>query len=116
MFKRSLFAAAGFTGICAAIFFAQNSAPPDLPPGPVQAKARTACMECHDAGITLQQRLDKAAWAREIDKMVRWGAVVDAKDRDALIDYFAANFPPDKPSEPAARVAGAGSPKKQRKQ
>ncbi len=69
----------------------------DLPAGPMQAKATTACLECHEARIVLQQRLSKAAWTKEVDKMVKWGAVVDAADRDALIDYLSANFSPDKP-------------------
>jgi len=80
---------------------AQNSAPPkptaDLPPGPMQAKATTACSECHEARIILQQRLTKAAWTKEVDKMIKWGAVVDAADRDALIDYLSTNFSPDQP-------------------
>jgi len=70
---------------------------PDLPPGPVQQKARTACAECHDARILLQQRLERKIWIKEIDKMVRWGALVDSQDRDAFIDYFSSNFGPDKP-------------------
>ena len=71
----------------------------------MQAKARTACAECHDAGIILQQRLSKDAWGKEVDKMVRWGTVLDPKDRDALIDYLSTNFPPEKPAEPAVRIA-----------
>jgi hypothetical protein len=71
----------------------------------MQAKAHTACAECHDAGIILQQRLSKDAWGKEVDKMVRWGTVLDPKDRDALIDYLSTNFPPDKPAELPARVA-----------
>ncbi|SPF44348.1 Sulfite:cytochrome c oxidoreductase subunit B (modular protein) [Candidatus Sulfotelmatobacter kueseliae] len=69
----------------------------DLPPGPMQAKATTSCLECHEARIILQQRLSKGAWAKEVDKMVKWGAVVDANDRDALIDYLSTNFSPDRP-------------------
>ncbi len=84
---------------------AQSGVASDLPPGEMQAKARTACMECHDAHITLQQRLSKGAWTKEVDKMVKWGAVVDPKDRDALIEYLSANFPADKPAEPATRVS-----------
>jgi hypothetical protein len=75
----------------------------ELPPGPMQAKATTTCTECHDARIILQQRLGKAAWTKEVDKMVKWGAVVDPADRDALIDYFGSNFPPDKTPYIAAR-------------
>ena len=77
---------------------------PDLPPGPVQAKARTACLECHDAGIIVQQRLSRAAWTKEVDKMTRWGATVAPEDREAFIEYFASKFGPDKP--PAAPEYG----------
>ena len=76
---------------------------PDLPPGTARAKVATACLECHESRIILQQRLGKAAWTKEVDKMIKWGAVVDAADRDAFIDYLSTNFPPDKPPEPAVR-------------
>ncbi len=69
----------------------------ELPAGPMQDKATTACTECHDARIILQQRLSKAAWTKEVDKMMKWGALVDPQDRDALIDYLSANFGVDKP-------------------
>lgn len=68
-----------------------------LPPGAIQSKATDACTECHEARIILQQRLSKAAWTKEVDKMIRWGALVDAADRQALIDYFSANFGTDRP-------------------
>jgi hypothetical protein len=29
--------------------------------------------------------------------MMKWGAVVDASDHDALIDYLSTNFSPDEP-------------------
>jgi hypothetical protein len=74
---------------------ASVSGGPPLPPGPLQQKARTACLECHDAHIIVQQRLDKKTWTKEVDKMIRWGAVVDPKDRDAFIEYFSATFGTD---------------------
>ncbi len=84
----------------------------ELPAGPMQAKAITACTECHEARIILQQRLSKAAWAKEVDKMTKWGAVVDPADREALIDYLSSNFDPDKPAYEPPRTAvlksGAG--------
>jgi len=88
-----------------------------LPPGTTRQKAATACLECHEARIILQQRLSKAAWTKEVDKMVKWGAVVDASDRDALIDYLSTNFSPDKPpyepprtgAEKATRNSKSGS-------
>jgi mono/diheme cytochrome c family protein len=80
---------------------AQKPASPDptaeLPAGAMQANATTACTECHGARIILQQRLSKAAWTKEVDKMMKWGALVDPADREALIDYLSTNFSPDKP-------------------
>jgi hypothetical protein len=84
----------------------------DLPAGAMQAKATTSCLECHEARIILQQRLSKAAWTKEVDKMMKWGAVVDAGDRDALIDYLSANFSPDLPPyEPPRTSTGKASVK-----
>jgi hypothetical protein len=77
----------------------------DLPAGPMQAKATTSCMECHEARIILQQRLSKGAWTKEVDKMIKWGAVVDPNDRDALIDYLSTNFSPDQPAYDPPRSA-----------
>jgi len=77
---------------------------PELPAGAVQAKVQTACTECHDSHIIMQQRLSNKAWAKEVDKMIKWGALVDPNDRDAFIDYLSANFSPDKTVEPSARV------------
>ena len=75
-------------------FSAAQKAAEDLPAGAMQAKATTSCLECHEARIILQQRLSKAAWTKEVDKMIKWGAVVDASDHDALIDYLSTNFGP----------------------
>jgi hypothetical protein len=80
---------------------------PALPAGSARDKVATACLECHESRIILQQRLSKAAWTKEVDKMMKWGAVVDAADRDTFIDYLSTNFPPDKAPEPAVR-SGSG--------
>jgi hypothetical protein len=77
----------------------------DLPSGSMQAKATTSCLECHEARIILQQRLGKAAWAKEVDKMIKWGAVVDPNDHDALIDYLSMNFSPDQPAYDPPRTS-----------
>jgi hypothetical protein len=77
----------------------------DLPAGAMQAKATTACLECHEARIILQQRLGKGAWVKEVDKMVKWGAVVDVNDHDALVDYLSTNFSPDRPAYEPPRTA-----------
>jgi hypothetical protein len=89
------------------VLWARAASSSELPAGPMQAKATTACTECHEARIILQQRLSKAAWTKEVDKMIKWGAVVDPQDRDGLIDYLSANFGVDKPAYVADRLAGA---------
>jgi len=95
--------------ILAPFALAQKPAPAnvtaDLPAGPMQAKATTACLECHEARIILQQRLGKAAWTKEVDKMTKWGAVVDPADRDAFIDYLSTNFSPDQPAYEPQRTS-----------
>lgn len=94
--------------VCSCAAFAQaNASQPtvDLPAGAMQAKATTACTECHEARIIVQQRLSKSAWTKEVDKMVKWGAVVDPADRDVLIDYLSGNFNPDKPPYEPPRSA-----------
>src|SRR5580658_3108967 len=84
----------------------------DLPAGAMQAKATTACLECHEARIILQQRLSKPAWTKEVDKMTKWGAVVDPADHDALIDYLSTNFSPDKPPYDPQHTSGSGKSSK----
>ena len=101
-----------FAALVAPAFWAQSKAPASaLPAGPMHAKASTACMECHDARIIEQQRLSKAAWTKEVDKMVKWGALVDPKDRDALIDYLSENFRTDKAPYVASRLQTTRSSK-----
>ena len=96
---------------CVPPFWAQSAVPPsakateDLPAGLMQSKATTACLECHEARIILQQRLSKAAWTKEVDKMTKWGALVDPSDRDALIDYLSTTFAPDQPPYEAPRTS-----------
>ncbi len=107
MWRRSArWVAAG--GLCAAALVgaaatccAQRA---DLPPGPMQQKARVACLPCHTAQIITQQQLDRRVWAKEIDKMIRWGAPVAPEDRDAIIDYFTNNFGPREPVPAEAKL------------
>lgn len=107
MWKRraALFAAGAL--LCMGVLRAQQLY--DLPAGPMQGKARTACLACHDARLILQQQLNKDRWTKSIDKMIRWGAVVAPEDRQPMIDYFVARFGPrkDEIAEPSfAHAAG----------
>lgn len=112
VFATMLLASAAVGVIAASIpFWAISNKPStakiteDLPAGAMQAKATTACLECHEARIILQQRLSKSAWTKEVDKMMKWGAVVDPSDHDALVDYLSTNFSPDRPAYEPPRTA-----------
>lgn len=52
------------------------------------------CLLCHEADLTKQQRLSRAGWAREVDKMIRWGADVSDAEKGPLIDYLADKYKP----------------------
>jgi hypothetical protein len=96
MLLHKLAAVAALTFCLSGLARAQSAGQETLPEGTMQSKARAACTSCHDAGIVVQQRLTKAVWTKEIDKMIKWGAILDPADRDGLIEYLSSNFPPDK--------------------
>ncbi len=97
--KNSGWAAAALAVTMAVTLPLLRAQSPTLPAGPISDKVTTSCTECHSASIIVQQRLSKGAWTKEVDKMVKWGALVDPADRDAFIDFLSTNFPPDKPAE-----------------
>jgi DMSO/TMAO reductase YedYZ molybdopterin-dependent catalytic subunit len=49
---------------------------------------RSTCLICHDEDVIRQQRLTRAQWERELNKMGGWGARVQPEARDALLDYL----------------------------
>jgi hypothetical protein len=102
--------------VCPLLLVQAQGPAPELPAAPITPKVKTACMECHDSGIIVQQRLDKKTWGKEVDKMTKWGALVEKEDRDAFIDYLASNFGPDKPpAAPQYQAPGPGKPARPRK-
>ena len=56
------------------------------PPG--AAIFTRACLSCHEGDLVDQQRLSRAGWVREAEKMMRWGARVGDTDKDSLVDYL----------------------------
>jgi hypothetical protein len=58
-------------------------------------KEERSCIACHSLRLVHSQRLSRAAWGRELDKMAGWGAKYS--DRDALLEYLVANYGDDKP-------------------
>ena len=66
-----------------------------------------SCVPCHSLRLIHSQRLSRATWSKELDKMAGWGTVIH--DREALLEYLAANYGDDKPvPAPAISLDGAG--------
>jgi cytochrome c553 len=63
----------------------QNQQSADIPP---------QCVLCHDSDLITQQKLSRAAWSRELDKMIKWGAVVATDERERVLDALATAFGP----------------------
>ncbi len=57
-----------------------------------------SCVPCHSLRLIHSQRLSKATWTKELDKMTGWGTVIG--DREALLEYLIANYGDDKPIPP----------------
>jgi len=73
-----------------------------------QKEEARSCVACHSLRIVHSQRLAKAAWNRELDKMAGWGATIT--NRDALVEYLVTNFGDDK-VPPAPEMTRAGNEK-----
>src|SRR5436305_9477517 len=71
-----------------------------------QREAAGSCIACQSLRIVHSQRLTRAAWNRELDKMTGWGAKIG--EREALLDYLVSNFGDDK-VPPAAVMTQDGS-------
>lgn len=70
---------------------------------------RIRCLGCHGPEMIRQQRLSRDGWARELDKMAGWGAVLDPADRDPLLEYLTTTFGPASASPGAAVIADPGA-------
>lgn len=70
------------------------ASPQDLPAGKGVEIARNRCLNCHEADLIVAQKLSRAGWVREVEKMVRWGAVVSEAEKDPLVDYLFQNYGP----------------------
>ena len=55
---------------------------------------KNACGVCHDEDVIGQQRLTRAQWNAEINKMIGWGARVRDQDRAGLLDYLFSSYGP----------------------
>jgi len=68
---------------------------PSRPPAPEPSTAfKNACFTCHEDDVIRQQRLTRAQWDRELNKMSGWGAQVRPDLRESFLDYLSTNFGP----------------------
>jgi quinoprotein glucose dehydrogenase len=67
-----------------------------LPPGPMQAKVKAACTQCHTAARITKQHLTREEWNDQLDKMVGLGADVPDSERRAFLNYLTKNFGPER--------------------
>ena len=63
-----------------------------LPAGSGKQLIESSCFPCHSTDMLVQQRLTEKQWTAEVDKMIRWGAVMKDTDKPAVIAYLAKNF------------------------
>jgi DMSO/TMAO reductase YedYZ molybdopterin-dependent catalytic subunit len=71
------------------------NAGPAAPATPVVSRAAPQspaafnnCLVCHNDDVIRQQRLTRAQWTAEINKMTGWGARLDDPGRELLLDYL----------------------------
>ena len=73
-----------------------SSSSKPLPPGPMQAKVKAACTQCHTAARITKQHRTRQEWNDQLDKMIGLGANVPDSDRKAFLNYLTKNFGPEK--------------------
>jgi hypothetical protein len=73
-----------------------------LPDGAGKPLVEASCLPCHSADILVQQRLTEKQWTAEVDKMIRWGAVVRDEDKAPMVAYFVKHFGPENKFTPIA--------------
>ena len=53
------------------------------------ALLQARCQTCHDLRLIEQQRLNAEGWARELDKMISWGAPLTGSEKEVLVEHLA---------------------------
>jgi hypothetical protein len=81
-----------------------------LPPGPMQAKVKAACTQCHNAARVTEQHLTRRQWSIELDKMEGLGAVIPESERSAFLDYLTKNCGSEKgAAKTVPKKSGSGA-------
>lgn len=90
----------------------EPSAPPlTWPAGPGKVLVETRCLFCHHGELIAAQRLTRAQWDKEVEKMAKWGAPLSAAERQVLAAYLAKHYPAEaQPTTPPTLRLARPSP------
>ena len=55
---------------------------------------KSSCLVCHDEDMIRQERLTRAQWDRELNKMTGFGAQIKPEDRENFLNYLLTNYGP----------------------
>ena len=69
-----------------------GSHPHQLPDGNGKMLVQKSCLPCHSADMIVQQRITEKQWGAEVDKMIKWGAKVDEKEKPEMVAYLSQHF------------------------
>jgi len=101
------------TFILASVLIAAAQAPSEpakpLPPGPMQAKVKATCTQCHNTSRITEQHLTRKEWSQKLEKMEGLGAVIPDADRNGMLNYLAKNFGPEKGTKSVPKKSGTGA-------
>ena len=81
-------------------FTPRDESPEDFPAGAGRDETFYACTACHGFKLVAQQGLSRAGWEDSINLMIRRHNMppLDTKDRDVVLGYLAATYPPRAPA------------------
>jgi len=67
-----------------------------LPEGRGRALVISACVQCHDLGVTVDQHKTLGEWRHSLDEMVRLGAKLTGSEIEVVARYLVQSFGPPK--------------------
>lgn len=107
LFPRLLLTTLIFTGLTLLSAQAPSAPGKPLPPGPMQAKIKAACTQCHNTARITEQHMTRQQWSDQLEKMEGLGAVITDTDREPMLNYLTKNFGPAKGSAKAGKKTGS---------
>jgi len=107
--RKISFVALSFAAAVCAVAQAPSAPGKPLPPGPMQAKVKAACTQCHNVTRITEQHMTRSEWSQQLEKMEGLGAVIPEGDRKGILDYLSRNFGLQKGKTKAAPKGGSSA-------